>query len=74
MPGYPPFGTQPIRCGKTKCSFRGYETDLAKEPGTICGVASMQSVCPVCGSKSYQFMTERQVRAWQKRSSQGVKP
>jgi len=66
MPGYPPFGTHPIKCSRQKCSFKGYETDLGKEPSTIGGVASVQCVCPNCGSKSYQFMTTRQIKLWQK--------
>jgi len=56
MPGYPPFGTRPIKCCRRGCSFRGYETDLAEEPCVIGGVVAMQSVCPVCGNQSYQFM------------------
>lgn len=62
MPGYPPFGTHPIKCGNAKCSFRGYETDLKKEPSSIGGVASVQSVCPLCGNKSYQFMPDKQAK------------
>lgn len=64
MPGYPPFGTHPIKCARRKCSFRGYETDLDKQPDQICGVATMQSVCPLCGCKSYSFMTDRQIKLW----------
>ncbi|MFG0787962.1 hypothetical protein [Delftia tsuruhatensis] len=27
MKEHPPFGTAPIRCGRTRCSWRGYEIE-----------------------------------------------
>lgn len=60
MAGYPPFGTHPIKCAKRKCTFVGYETDLHKKPSRIGGVDCQKSICPLCGSESYQFLTEKQ--------------
>lgn len=60
----PAWGTAPIRCGKTKCKWRGYETDLASVPHKKF-VSARQSVCPVCGCDSYMFMTQREIAAWQ---------
>lgn len=63
--GYPKYGTHPIKCVNRKCKWKGYETDLAKRPSTICGVASQQSVCPECGCDSYQFLTKKQAESFQ---------
>ena len=72
---YPPFGTSPIRCGRTRCKFRGHETDLKKVPGQIGGMACTQSVCPSCGCDSYSFLTEGEIKAWEraKRAAQAAK-
>lgn len=61
----PAWGTAPIRCGKTKCKWRGYETDLVQVPHKkFSGVR--QSVCPTCGCDSYMHMTEREIAAWER--------
>lgn len=69
MTGYPKFGTAPIRCGKTKCAWRGYETDLKKMRGAIGGMSSTNHVCPACGCDNYSFMTEGEVKAWERKKS-----
>lgn len=56
---YPAFGTAPIKCSKRKCDWKGYETDLVQVPG-------QQSTCPKCGCDSYYFMTEREIKAWER--------
>lgn len=63
----PPFGTAPIRCGKTKCTWRGFETDLKKAPGTIGGMRCTTHVCPKCGNDEYMFMTPGEVKAWERK-------
>ena len=63
----PPFGTAPIRCGRTRCKWRGYETDLKKAPGTIGGVSCTCNVCPTCGCDSYSFMTVGEIEAWERK-------
>jgi hypothetical protein len=63
----PAWGTAPIRCGKIKCKWRGYETDLVSVPHkkfSHLGVSS--SVCPLCGYDSYMHMTEREIAAWER--------
>ena len=60
MSWYPDFGTAPIKCGRRRCKFVGYETDLAKKRVEIAGVNGEQAVCPLCGCENYTFMTERQ--------------
>jgi hypothetical protein len=63
----PAWGTAPIRCGKMKCKWRGYETDLVSVPHkklSHLGVSS--SVCPACGCDSYMHMTEREIAAWKR--------
>ncbi|ABX36092.1 hypothetical protein Daci_3456 [Delftia acidovorans SPH-1] len=67
MKEHPPFGTAPIRCGRTRCSWRGYETDLNKVPGTIGGVSCTCIACPTCGCDSYSFMTAGEIKAWERK-------
>lgn len=55
---YPKFGTHPITCGKRKCKWTGYETDLTKGDGN-----GSPSTCPVCGSDGYYYMSEKQMKA-----------
>lgn len=64
MADLPAFGTAPIRCGRSRCSWRGFETDLAKVPGRMGGISCTKSVCPTCAHDSYQFMNEREIQAW----------
>jgi hypothetical protein len=61
----PAYGTAPIRCGKTKCQWKGYETDLTSVPHKTIKTAT-QSACPSCGCTSYMFMTERQIATWER--------
>ncbi len=72
---YPAFGTAPIRCGRSRCKWRGYETDLKKAPGTMGGVRCTHNVCPTCGCDSYSFMTQGEIKAWErtKRATQAAK-
>ena len=63
----PEFGKAPIRCGKTKCTWRGFEGDLKQVPSTIGGLACTKSVCPTCGNDDYMFMTPGEVKAWNKK-------
>lgn len=62
----PPFGTAPIRCGRTRCKWRGYETGLKQAPSTIGGLRCTQSVCPSCGHDEYMFMTPGEIKAWER--------
>ncbi|URI08789.1 hypothetical protein MW290_24745 [Aquincola tertiaricarbonis] len=62
----PKWGTAPIRCGRMKCKWRGFETDLAQRAGSLGGITCTTSVCPACGCDSYMHMTEREVKAWER--------
>ena len=66
MTGFPKFGTTPIRCGRTRCKWRGYETELSRVPGAMGGIACTCSSCPVCGCDSYSFMTPGEIKAWER--------
>ena len=68
----PAFGTAPIRCGKTKCSWRGYETELKQTPGTIGGMRCTTSTCPKCGNDEYMFMTPGEIKAWERKKEKGT--
>lgn len=59
----PPYGTAPIRCGKTKCKWRGLETDLKDVPAMFGGITGSRKVCPTCGCDSYSFMTPGEIKA-----------
>lgn len=69
MKTYPDFGTAPIRCGRTACKWRGFETDLKKLPasGRIGSISMTKSVCPTCDSGSYMFMTPGEIKAWERK-------
>lgn len=67
MAEYPKVGTSPIRCGRTRCKWRGYETDLKEATSTIGGLSC--SVCPTCGYDSYSFMTPGEIKAWEQAQS-----
>lgn len=73
MSKYPAFGTAPIRCVRTRCSWRGYETDLSQTPGSIEGVRCTTSACPTCGCDSYSFMTPREIKAWESKKAAQAK-
>jgi len=65
-------GTAPIRCGKTKCKWRGYETALVSVPHkTLSHLGVSSHVCPTCGSDTYMFMTEREIAAWERGKGDG---
>lgn len=58
----PSFGTAPIRCGRTRWKWRGFETLLAeKKDGMF-----MRKVCPLCSCDSYMFMTPGELKAWER--------
>lgn len=65
---FPAYGTAPIRCGKRKCDWRGYETGLASAPHPKFKSAT-QSACPACGCTSHLFMSEREIAAWERSKS-----
>lgn len=65
MSAYPKFGTAPIRCGRSKCNWRGFETDLSKTHH-IGGIGMTTHHCPQCGCDSYSYMTPRQIQAWER--------
>ena len=58
----PAFGTAPIRCGKTRCKWRGFETQLADKKA---GMFTFK-LCPLCQCDSYMFMTPREIQAWER--------
>lgn len=62
----PAFGTAPIRCSRTRCKWRGFETDMKKVPGTIGGMSCTTNVCPACGCDSYSFMSPGEIAAWER--------
>jgi len=58
----PAFGTAPIRCGRTRCKWRGFETLLTdKMDGMF-----TRKLCPLCGCDSYMFMTPGEIKAWER--------
>ncbi len=61
----PAFGTAPIRCGRTRCAWRGFETDLAKKKEG----AWTRNLCPTCGCDSYMFMTAGEIERWERRNA-----
>ena len=62
----PAWGAAPIRCGKMKCKWRGYETDLVEVQSKKFGPGVTQKICPTCGCDNYMHMTEREIGAWEK--------
>lgn len=74
LPERPPFGTAPIRCGKTKCSWRGFETEMKEVIGALHGVRCTFRVCPTCGNDDYMFMTPGEVKAWERKKAKEYKP
>lgn len=60
---YPAFGTAPIRCGRSRCPWRGFETLLAEHlEGSW-----TRKLCPLCGCDNYSFMTAGEINAWERR-------
>lgn len=61
----PKWNTAPIRCGRTKCKWRGYEGQLSERkegPWT-------RKVCPKCGCDEYMFMTPGEIKAWERKKA-----
>ena len=76
MAKHPPSGTAPIRCGRTRCKWRGFEADLQEfECCAMGGESCSCSVCPVCGYDSYSFLTPSEIAAWEQaqRAAQAAK-
>lgn len=62
----PAYGTAPIRCGRMKCKWRGYEGELVGVPHKeLSGVTN--NVCPTCGSHGYYHMTPKEIAAWERK-------
>ena len=61
----PAWNTAPIRCGRTKCKWRGYEGQLSSVKEGIW----TNSVCPVCGCHEYMFMTPGEIKAWERKKA-----
>ncbi len=66
---YPAFGTAPIRCGRTRCKWRGLETELQEAPTTIGGMRATKRICPTFGCDSFMFMTAGEIAAWERKKS-----
>jgi len=65
----PAWGAAPIRCGKMKCKWRGYETELVPVPHKrIKGLGLTANVCPTCGCDSYMHMTAKEIAAWKRQT------
>jgi hypothetical protein len=69
MADRPAYGTAPIRCGKRKCSWRGYEGDMVSVLSKKFGPGVTDKVCPTCGENGYYFMTEKEIAAWKRKQS-----
>lgn len=70
---HPVYGTAPIRCGRMKCGWRGFELDRKNVSSTMGGVKCTQSVCPTCGCDSYMFMTAGEIKDWERRKARHLK-
>ena len=67
----PAYNTAPIRCGRMKCKWRGYEAELVGVPSKTFGPGVTDKVCPVCGENGYYHMTPREIQVWQRRKNEG---
>lgn len=65
----PAHGTAPIRCGKMRCTWRGYETDLTSVPSKKFGLGVSDNVCPTCGENGYYFMTPGEIKSWERKKA-----
>ena len=61
----PAWNTAPIRCGRSKCKWRGYEGELIEERRK----EWVQNVCPECGCDEYMFMTPGEIKAWERKKA-----
>jgi hypothetical protein len=68
----PAHGTAPIRCGKKKCTWRGYETDLIGVPSKRFGAGVTDNVCPLCGENGYYFMNAGEIKAWERKKARSA--
>jgi len=67
QPKRPAFNTAPIRCGRTRCKWRGFEAMMAgKKEGML-----TRKICPVCGCDTYMFMTRGEIKAWERSKAMG---
>jgi hypothetical protein len=64
--GRPAYNTAPIRCGKLKCKWRGYEGELVGVASKRHGLGVTDKVCPTCGTHGYYHMTPREITAWER--------
>ena len=65
MTSRPAWNTAPIRCGRTKCKWRGYEGELIYERQK----EWTQAVCPECGCEEYMFMSAGEIKAWERKKA-----
>ncbi len=65
MTSRPAWNTAPIRCGRTKCKWRGYEGELIYERKK----EWTQTVCPGCGCEEYMFMSAGEIKAWERKKA-----
>lgn len=68
----PAYNTAPIRCGKLKCKWRGYEGELTNVPSKKFGAGVTDKVCPVCGMNGYYHMTPAEIKAWERKKAAEV--
>lgn len=68
----PTYGAAPIRCGKRKCTWRGYETEMVGVPSKKFGAGVTENVCPVCGGRGYYFMTPGEIKAWERKKAESA--
>lgn len=68
MNSRPAWNTAPIRCGRNRCKWRGYEGDLVPERCKNW----IRYVCPDCGCEDYMFMTAGEIKAWERRKAKGA--
>ena len=66
----PEINASPIRCGRMKCKWRGYESELLEVPDpSYVGIAVTNNVCPICKNKSYMHMTPGEIKAWERKKA-----
>jgi hypothetical protein len=66
----PKLNTEPIRCCRARCKWRGYEGQLSgRKEG-----AWTRKVCPECGCDEYMFMTPGEIKAWERKRAKEIKP
>ena len=67
----PAYNTAPIRCGRMKCKWRGYEGEKTSVQSKKFGPGVTAKVCPVCGTHGYYHMTQGEIAAWERRKRAG---